>query len=223
MNREQIVAVAAELLAAGGRDAVTTRAVTAAAGVQAPTLYRLFGDKAGLLDAVAEHGFAAYLADKQPPDPGGDPVEALRAGWDLHIGFGLANPPLYSLMFGEPRPGVTPPAAAAAFRILRAHVRHVAEAGRLRVSEEHAVQLIHASGSGIVLALLALPADQRDPALSGLAREACLAAITTDDAALTTPGPVGAAVALRAVLPGITALTDAERAVLAEWLDRVTR
>jgi AcrR family transcriptional regulator len=220
-TRERIVAVAAELLARGGRDAVTTRAVTAAAGVQAPTIYRLFGDKSGLLDAVAAHGFAAYLADKLLPEPGTDPVEALRTGWDLHVGFGLANPGLYPLMFGEPRPGGAPPAAEAAFRVLRAHVRRVAEAGRLRLDEEHAVQLIHASGSGTVFALLAMPADRRDPALSGLAREACIAAVSTDQPTMEAPGPVGAAVALRAVLPDVTALTAAERGVLTEWLDRI--
>src|SRR3954452_18482594 len=106
-TRTRIVTAAAALLADGGRDAVTTRAVAAAAGVQAPTIYRLFGDKTGLLDAVAEHGFQAYLGGKAAPD--GDPVECLRAGWDLHVGFGLANPGLYALMYGNPRPG--PPCA----------------------------------------------------------------------------------------------------------------
>lgn len=219
--RERIVGVAADLLARGGREAVTTRAVTAAAGVQAPTLYRLFGDKAGLLDAVAEHGFTAYLADKIPPDPHADPVDTLRAGWDLHVGFGLANPAVYALMYGEPRPGAAPPAAEAAFRVLRAHVRHIAEAGRLRVGEEQAAQLVHASGSGTVFALLALEPDRRDPALSTMAREACIAAVTTDEPTLDAPGPVGAAVALRAVLPEVTVLSAAERGVLTEWLDRI--
>ena len=71
---------------------MTTRSVALAAGVQAPTIYRLFGDKNGLLDAVAEHGFATYMARKPPGDPTADPVESLRAGWELHVGFGLANP-----------------------------------------------------------------------------------------------------------------------------------
>src|ERR1039457_6104597 len=103
-TRERIVAAAAAgLLTEGGREAVSTRAVSAAAGVQAPAIYRLFGDKQGLLDAVATHGFAAYLNDKTDVKASDDPVEDLRAGWDLHIGFGLANPALYSLMYGEPR------------------------------------------------------------------------------------------------------------------------
>src|SRR2546430_12645927 len=71
----RMVEAAAGLLASGGRDAVSTRAVAAAAGTQAPTIYRLFGDMDGLLDAVAEHGFASYLAAKPVPQPGADPVE----------------------------------------------------------------------------------------------------------------------------------------------------
>ncbi len=35
------------------------------------------------------------------------------------------------------------------------------------------------------------------------------------------PGPVSAAVALRAVLPQSSALTSHERALLQEWLDRI--
>ncbi|HEY0937917.1 MAG TPA: helix-turn-helix domain-containing protein, partial [Trebonia sp.] len=51
-TRAHLVEVAAELLASQGPDAVTTRSVALAAGVQAPAIYRLFGDKGGLLDAV---------------------------------------------------------------------------------------------------------------------------------------------------------------------------
>ena len=222
-RRERILAAAAELLAHGGRETVSTRAVSAAAGIQAPTIYRLFGDKQGLLDAMATHGFTTYLASKTDVEPSADPVQDLRTGWDLHVGFGLANPALYSLMYGEPRPGQVPPAARRAAEVLAQHVRRIAEAGRLRVGEERAAQLVHAAGSGTTLTLIALPPDRRDPALSDLAREAVIAAITTDAPAHVAPGPVGAATALRAVLPQTDALTGPERALLHEWLDRVTQ
>ena len=62
-----------------GVAAVTTRAVAEAAGVQAPTIYRLFGDKDGLLDAVAEHVLAVYVADKAVAADSGDPIAVLRA------------------------------------------------------------------------------------------------------------------------------------------------
>jgi AcrR family transcriptional regulator len=219
--RARIVEAAAELLANGGSDALTTRAVSAAAGVQAPTIYRLFGDKSGLLDAVAEHGFAGYVRSKQAREVGPDPVENLRSGWDLHIGFGLANPAIYAIMYGDPRPGVKPPAAAAGEEILREHIRSIAVAGRLRVSEERATQLVAATGRGTVLTLLAMPEDARDLGLSIAAREAVITAITTESAALETPGPATAAVALRAVLSEATRLTASERRLLEEWLDRL--
>lgn len=220
-TRARIIRATADLLARGGRQAVTTRAVAAGAGVQAPTIYRLFGDKDGLLDALAEQGFEAYLGEKVLRPTGRDPLDDLRAGWDQHVGFGLANPALYALMYGDPRPHRESPADAEAFLVLRAHIRRLAEDGRLRVGQEHAVNLVHASGCGTVLTLLAVPGDRRDPELSVLAREAVIAAITTGTPAVRASGPVGAAVALRAVLDEADVLTVGERAVLGEWLDRV--
>ena len=221
-TRARIVEVASRLLADGGREAVTTRAVAVAAGVQAPTIYRLFGDKNGLLEAVAAHGFGTYLASKVRRPSADDPVDDLRAGWDLHVGFGLANPALYALMYGDPRPGTASPAAVRATDLLRALIRRVAQAGRLRVGEEHAVQLVHACACGTVLTLLALAEEQRDPSsLSHLARDAALAAIVTGTSTVATPGPVGAAVALRAGIDDARALTPGERTLLQEWLDRI--
>lgn len=218
--RERILAVTAKLLAEGGREAVSTRVVGAAAGVQAPTIYRLFGDKQGLLDAVAAEGFAAYLAGKTDLSPTADPVADLRTGWDLHVGFGLANPALYLVMYGEPRP-TPPPAEVAGVKILAGHIRRIAEAGRLRVSEERAAHLVQATGQGITSTLIAMPPDRRDLELSTMAREAVITAITTDAPATTDSGPVTAAVALRAVLPRTSALTSHEQALLRDWLDRI--
>lgn len=219
--RARIIARAVDLLTRKGRDALTTRAVAEAAGVQAPTLYRLVGDKDRLLDAVAEHGFAAYLEEKKFRPPGKDPVADLRAGWDLHVGFGLANPAIYLLMYADPQPGARRPAAEAAHRLLCEHMRRVAAAGRLRVSEARAVHLFHASACGIVLTLLAMDEAQRDLRLSELARETALAAITTASPVLESPGPAAAAIALRATLSEATPFSEGERRLLAEWLDRL--
>lgn len=219
--RVHILDAALKLLATEGRDAVTTRAVSEAAGVQPPVLYRLFGDKRGLLDAVAEYGFTAYLSRKQLLPPAGDPVEALRAGWDLHIDFGLTSPAIYLLMYAEPSPGKKSPAAENSFLMLRQHIRRVASAGRLRVSEERAANLFHAAGSGTVLTLLAMPEGERDMALSSLAREAALAAITTEVPIYRKAGSAEAAIALRAVLDDTAPLSEGERRLLFEWLDRL--
>ena len=223
-TRAQLVAVAAELLATGGPDAVTTRSVALAAGVQAPAIYRLFGDKDGLLDAVVQHGFAGYLAGKPPVGAGSDsdPVDSLRAGWDLHVGFGLANPELFRIMHTALRTPDGRAIAEAGTGVLRARVHRVAEAGRLRVTERRAVDLIRAAGTGVVLTLIDQPADERDDGLVDTTWAAVCAAILADpDAGTSAPAPATAAVTLRAALPGLTVLTPAERALLADWLDRI--
>jgi AcrR family transcriptional regulator len=220
-TRAQLVAVATELLATQGPDAVTTRSVALAAGVQAPTIYRLFGDKSGLLDAVVEHGFAGYLTRKPPADAEADPIAGLRAGWELHVGFGLANPELFRLMLTALHTPDGQAIAAAGAEVLQARVRRVAEAGRLRVTERRAVDLIRAAGTGVVFTLIDQPEDDRDEALADTAWESVCAAILTDPATAAVPGPAAAAVTLRAALPDLTTLTPAERALLGDWLDRI--
>ena len=219
-TRARIVAAAAGLIAARGRDAATTRAVAAAARVQAPTIYRLFGDKRGLLDAVAEYEMAAYMAEKARRAPHPDPLQDLRDGWDLHIAFGLAHPGLFAIMSDGPAQRPASAAVLAGIEVLRQRVRRIALAGRLRVSEARAIALLHAMGTGTVLSLLAQPEDGRDPGLSAAAREAMMAAIT-GEAVVTEPGPSAAAVALRAALDRSGVLSAGERHLLAELLDRI--
>src|SRR5215203_3510790 len=227
-TRDRIVRAAADLLVDGGREAVTTRAVAAGAGVQAPTIYRQFGDMRGLLDEVASYGFSTYLRDKTMREREEDPVEDLRRGWDLHVEFGLANPTFYTLMYGDPTSGTESTAAVEAATILRDLVRRVAEAGRLRVSVERAANMIHAAGCGVTLTLIgAKPAD-RDPALSETTREAILAAVTSDEPddwkeRNDRDRVANRAVALKAVLcEAEKELSSGEKTLLSEWLDRLS-
>ncbi len=232
--RERIVAAAAELLHEDGADAVTTRAVAGRAGVQAPTIYRLFGDKDGLLDAVAEHAMTVFAAEKAAlvadgAAEGTDPVAALRSGWDATIAFGLANPDLFVIM-SDPRRGRGSPAVAAGLRALEERLRRVAAVGRLLVREADAVRLVHAAGTGTVLAILGEAGEAgeaEDDRRSDLADRAW-AAVASQVLVAEDDVPAGpdralrtAALTLRAGVDGLDALSPAERAVLAEWLDRV--
>jgi hypothetical protein len=101
--------------------------------------------------------------------------------------------------------------------VLAAHIHRIAEAGRLRVPEGRAAALVHAAGCGTTLSLIAKPADQ----LSATAREAVIAAITTEEPVGHEPGPRAAAIALRATLPDVDALSAGEKNLLGEWLDRI--
>jgi AcrR family transcriptional regulator len=217
--RERIVSAAAGLLAKGGREAVSTRAVSAAAGVQAPAIYRQFGDMRGLLDAAAREILADYVRQKAKRAVSSDPLEDLRRGWDEHVAFGLAHPDAYAILYSG---AAESPAAREGLALLEALLTRVAEAGRLRMNVSDAARLIHAGGKGVVFSLIASP-DPRAH-LSETMREALLAAITTaaPKPARTSKRVAPRAIALRAVLPEARgSISPAERQLLGEWLDRL--
>ncbi|MEU8256827.1 TetR/AcrR family transcriptional regulator [Micromonospora inaquosa] len=218
--RSGIVAAATQLLREKGANAVTTRAVAQAAGVQAPTIYRLFGDKDGLIDAVAEHVMASYVSGKSAADVATrDPVADLRSGWRTHVEFGLTNPELYALIAA--RGSRTPsPATVAGLDVLRRRVRRLAAAGLLRVDEQRALLMIHSAGNGTILTLLGMPADQRDLGLGEAMLDAVLTSILSTTPATPDTTTNAVAVTFATVLPDLPGLTDAERALMAEWLHR---
>lgn len=217
--RLRILDTAHELLNTDGRDAVTTRAITSALRIQAPTIYRIFGDKQGLLDQVALHGFSAHLATWTGWTPGTDPVDSLRQGWDMHVDWGLQHPQVYSIAYGEPRDGSSSPAADAIDAILRTQIEEAAAVGVLAVPVEVAVNMIRAAGVGVVFTLLAMPAERRDLTLSHRIRESTFVGVFAQG----TPGPDqgGAAMQLRQQLADATVLSANERALLGDWLDRL--
>ena len=220
--RERIIAAGARILATGGTEALTTRAVASAAKVQAPTLYRLFGDKEGLLAAVAEDGIAKYIARKRGHAAKADPLEDLRFGWDLNVDFGLENPAIFSILSSQTRPELSR-VASGGLDVLQRRIKNVAAAGLLRVTEERAVNLVRAGGSGTVLALLSMPEGERDAGLSIAAREAVIAAITSTRPSVRPGGVAGAAIALRASLSDAAALSAGERLLLTELLERLAK
>lgn len=212
---------AAELMRAGGPDAVTIRAVGQAAAVQAPAIYRWFGDKDGLLAAVAEHTMASWVTGKAGPGDG-DPVAELHTGWDSTIDFGLANPGVFTLLTAAG--GADSPAAAAGMAVLRAKVDRVAAAGRLRVAPERAAELLHAAATGIVLSLRGVHDERQRRTFPDAMWDAVLRAVVTDPP-LAPLAPTGddtaAVVAFATVVPRLTVLSPAERTLLVQWLDRV--
>ena len=223
--RARIVGVAARLLQEHGPSAVTTRGVAEAAGVQAPAIYRLFGDKDGLLEAVAEHVMATYVTAKAAKVRAAsaddvDPLDELRAGWQAQIHFGLANPSIFRLL-SDPERGLHSPAAQAGRRILETRVHRVALTGRLAVSEQRATGLIQAAGIGAIQTLLSTPPEHRDSGLADSLYEAVLRHVLVDPPEPAEHGSAAAAVALRAIAPGLGTLTHAEHQLLTEWLDRI--
>ncbi|OLT12366.1 hypothetical protein BJF78_03865 [Pseudonocardia sp. CNS-139] len=223
----RILRAATELLTEGGTEAVSTRAVSARAGVQQPTLYRLFGDKRGLLEALASYGFEKYLAEKQSAHAAtGGPLEDLRAGWDAHVAFGVGRPELYQLMYGTVHTGQRSAAAKEAYQGLLAVMLKIAALGVLRVPPDVAAQMMQSSAIGVTLRLIASRDDPPSDELSPRVRDAVLGAILVDPASRPTD-PAADALAARAlsldsaVADGPTDLSPAEAALLREWLRRL--
>jgi AcrR family transcriptional regulator len=226
-TRQQILEVAAGILEREGAQAVSTRSVAAAAGIRAASLYQLFGDKDGLLAALASYAFDSYLAEKHNLAPSGDPVGDMRRGWDMHVDFGLRHPAFYLLMFGTGRPGRRPPAAGEAHSLLLKFLDRAAAAGCLRVPPALAADLTLAAVTGVTLSLIGAPAEGRDPEISARMRDTLIGSITTDPPPATDPGLASRALALDAALTAADGaalpLRPAETALLRDWLDQLAR
>ncbi len=227
-----ILQAAAELLTEHGPAGMSTRAVATAAGVQTPALYRLFGDKDGLLDALASYGFESYLAEKRALEPSANAIDDICRGWNIHVEFGLRNPAFYALMYGNLRPGRRPAAAQENGEILRRLLERAREQGRLCVPVETAARAIEASTTGAVLLLLAQPEGERDPGpLTGLRDTVIDSIVSTESATDVRTTIAGRAVALLAALGdghGGDPVVDAgfratEAALLREWLSILSR
>ena len=219
--RDRILSAAENLIARSGIEAATTRAVALEASVQAPTIYRLFGDKDGLLDAVAEMVLKSYVDDKTNRTSESDPIAAMREGWDRHVDFALAYPGIFVILTARPEASRDSAAMLRGIEILRAKVKAVAVSGRLRMPEDRAVNLFHGLATGIISTLLRQPPTDRDMALSHQAREAAIAAITGESTAEVASGTYGAANALGARLGEIDVLSAGEKLLMSELLKRI--
>ncbi|MGW7198822.1 TetR/AcrR family transcriptional regulator, partial [Streptomyces chryseus] len=239
-TRARILEVAAELVARSPDGDISTRAVCEAARVGAPALYRHFGDKEGLLSAVVDHGFDQYLSTKRQREPGPDPVQDLRDGWDGHVDFALRNPNLYRLM-NSPAMRTPPASAVESHTILTRVLERAAVQGRLRMAPEPAAQMIMSANVGVALMLVSRPSTFTDSGTSARVRDAVHAAVLVPGAT-AAPAPShdtgetgeageadearvpAAAARLNALLRRSprSPLSRAETGLLSEWLDRLS-
>jgi AcrR family transcriptional regulator len=232
-TRTRILEATATLLAASPDADVSTRAICEAAGVGAPALYRQFGDKDGLLRAVIDHAFGAYLASKRALVPSQDPVADLKAGWDSHLAFAIANPSIYRLMHST---AVTAPSEAVeeSFVLLRDVLDRCAAAGRLHMSTTTAAQLVMAATVGMALSLITRPDQYPDITVADRLRDAVVDSVLThapanskrrvsgsrDRSGVTVPATASALSAQLTRDPS-PAMTGGETALLQEWLQRI--
>jgi AcrR family transcriptional regulator len=225
--RTRILEAAAGLLAESA-DA-STRAVCDAAGVTAPTLYHYFGDKQGLLTAVVDFGWAAFLQTKRTVAAVVHEhiADDVRAGWDNHLQFARENPNFYKLMW-SPAIAANSTALRAAYQMLYERLELGAARGQLRMSAETAARTVMAATIGAALSLISQPDLFDDDKFATHLREAVIASITVPDDAAPTPKrrvpaaepalATAAAMLSSKIAAEDTPLTDPERALMQQWL-----
>jgi AcrR family transcriptional regulator len=100
-TRAAILAAAAELLEAGGPEAVTLRGVGAAAGVSRSAPYRHFEDKADLERALVARTMTEMAERIREEANSGDRRSRLRRGCAAYLHHAFEQPHHYLLIFGD--------------------------------------------------------------------------------------------------------------------------
>lgn len=124
--REILIRVAIALLGDGAPE-LSLRSVARAAGVSAMAPYRHFEDKAALLGAVAEQGFAELRDDLEAADAQAEGADALVEQGLAYIAFAQRRPSLFRLMFAGADMACIPEAAGlSAYAVLGRRVASIA-------------------------------------------------------------------------------------------------
>jgi AcrR family transcriptional regulator len=232
--KSRILEAAAELIADSPDAEISTRAVCEAAGVSAPSIYHYFGDKEGLLAAVVDHAVSCYLDSKREAAAADhdDVADDLRAGWDNHLEFARENPGMYRLLW-SPAVSRENRAAVEGHEALRMVLERGASRGQLRISIETATRVVMAAVTGAALSTVSQPELFGDGAFAETLRDAVIAAVVvsaTDQPASKrrkrTNSSEATLASTAATLQGklghqTTALTDAERVLMQQWLSKL--
>lgn len=94
-----------EMLAEGGVQDISLRAVARRAGVSATAPYRHFADKEALFAAAATEGFQRLRQSLLAADASATGTAAIAAQAAAYVSFALQHPALFRIMFG-PQPAV---------------------------------------------------------------------------------------------------------------------
>jgi AcrR family transcriptional regulator len=141
-----ILEAARDLLAEGGLDAVSMRAVASKVGLSATAIYHWFQNKEDLVDRVVLHGFRrseAYMwkAIEDLPPGSMDRVAALG---EAYIRFALENREYFKIIFAIQTPAprhIDDVPGQGGYRVLRQCVVEAMEAGNIRRMEPDLVVL----------------------------------------------------------------------------------
>lgn len=141
-----ILEAARNLLAEGGLDALSMRAVAAKVGLSATAIYHWFQGKEDLVDRVVIHGFQrseAYMWKSIEHFPAGS-MERVAALGEAYIRFALENREYFKIIFAIQTPSprhIDDVPGQGGYRVLRQCVVEAMDAGNIRRGEPDLVVL----------------------------------------------------------------------------------
>jgi AcrR family transcriptional regulator len=158
--RREILAAASSLLYEGGAEGLTIRRLALRCGYTAPAIYQIFGDKAGLLDAILREAIANLTTRLSELPEQSDQSALMRTQFKEIVRFGREHPTHFRLMEALTPDQVLPiPNATATRQRLEEQVHVFARTGVFgRIDGEVFQQAIWALMHG----LIALPALRPD-------------------------------------------------------------
>jgi AcrR family transcriptional regulator len=160
--RTRILDAARELFVEEGYDAVTMRKIADRIEYSPAAIYFHFRDKQALLRELVDVDFGSLASEFQKIARIADPVDRLRRIGRAYVGFAMAHPNHYRLMFMTPHPEALKPEESRlkhgnpeedAYAFLKATVEQAIAAGRFRPEfsdPDFVSQLVWAGTHGVV-------------------------------------------------------------------------
>jgi AcrR family transcriptional regulator len=157
--RREILDAASSLLYEGGAEGLTIRRLALRCGYTAPAIYHIFGDKAGLLDAILREAIDELIKRIDNVPDHSEPKERLRMQFREIVRFGREHPTNYRLIEAL-RPEQVPPVidVADTERRFAAPIQHMVREGNLPLDPELFRQALWALLHGAI----SLPASRPD-------------------------------------------------------------
>jgi AcrR family transcriptional regulator len=156
--RREILSAASALLFEGGSEGLTIRRLALRCGYTAPAIYQIFGDKAGLLDAILREAID-QLFERIARLPEAEPRERIRMQFREIVRFGREHPTNYRLIEAL-RPDQVPPIfdVEAMTKRLNEPLERMVSAGEFTLDGE----LVQQSLWALIHGVISLPASRPD-------------------------------------------------------------
>ena len=157
--RREILSAASALLYEGGAEGLTIRRLAMRCGYTAPAIYQIFGDKAGLLDAILHEAIDELFERVAKLPDHGEPRERLRTQFREVVRFGREHPTNYRLIEAL-RPDQVPPIldVEQATKRFNEPLESMASTGAFTLDTE----VVHQALWALLHGVISLPASRPD-------------------------------------------------------------